>query len=702
MKKVFLLLMLFSVQMYVRGQSAPKPYGALPTAAQLKWHEMEMYCLIHFGVNTYLDHEWGYGDEDPNLVHPTQFDAKQIVGAAKAGGFKGIIVVAKHHDGLCLWPTQTTPHNISKSKWKNGKGDIIKEYQLACEQLGLKLGLYCSPWDRNNPEYGKPAYLEIYRNQLRELYSNYGPLFSSWHDGANGGDGYYGGANETRNIDRTTYYDWDNTWAITRRMQPGAVLFGDVGPDIRWVGNEEGHAGNTCWATYTPEAPDQGKKPANGYAKTELATEGTRNGQYWMPAECDVPLRPGWFYHASQNPQVKTPSELLDLYYESVGRGAGLDLGLSPDQRGLLNDADVASLKGFGQLLRQTFAVNLAKGAQLKASNVRGNNKVKFGPQFLLDSDRYSYWATDDSVTTPALELNLGARKTFNVIRLRENIKLGQRIDGVAIDVFEDGGWKEIATATSIGANRLIRLDENITTSKVRLRITGAPVCIALSDFGLYKEPVHIKAPLISRDKSGMVIIAPAASGQPVYYTLDGTEPSAKSLLYKAPFLFADGGTIKARVMDKQIAGDISTRIFGIGKKGWKVIEAPEGSHADNVIDEDESTNWNTLSPDLSGKLPVDVAIDMGEERLIKAFTYLPRQDKKIEGLIGHYAFYISNNGKDWEKAREGDFHNIEANPVQQLVLLPQTLKARYFRFSALRINTGKGVAVAELGIISK
>lgn len=693
--------LLLAVQV-VLGQSAPKPYGPLPSEAQLKWHEMEMYCLIHFGVNTYLDHEWGYGDEDPGLVNPTQFDAKQIVGAAKAGGFKGIIVVAKHHDGLCLWPTKTTPHNISASSWKNGKGDIVKEYQLACEQLGLKLGIYCSPWDRNNPEYGKPAYLEIYRNQLKELYSNYGPLFTSWHDGANGGSGYYGGARETRNIDRTTYYDWDSTWAITRKMQPGAVLFGDVGPDLRWVGNEEGHAGETCWATYTPHAPDEGRKPANGYAKTEEATEGTRNGMYWMPAECDVPLRPGWFYHASQNAQVKTPSELLDLYYESVGRGAGLDLGLSPDQRGLLNAADVTSLKEFGQLLRRTFAVNLAKGAQLTASNIRGNDQASFGPRFLLDNDRYSYWATDDSVTTPTLLVHLGRRKTFNVIRLRENIKLGQRIDSIAVDAFENGEWKKIGAATSIGANRLIRLEKDITTDKVRLRITGAPVCIALSDFGLYREPAHIKAPHISRDKAGMVTISSDQSKLPIHYTLDGTAPSAQSPVYSAPFLFADGGTIKARSLDKQITGDIKTRIFGIGKKGWKVVEAPEGSHAENVIDEDESTDWSTLTPELSGKLPVDVVIDMGATRSIKAFTYLPRQDKKNEGLIGRYAFYISNNGKDWEKAREGDFHNIEANPVQQLVLLPHTLNARYFKFSALHINTGKGVAVAELGIISR
>jgi alpha-L-fucosidase len=488
-KKIFLFCLLIS-SMRSFSQPAPIPYGPIPTGAQLKWHEMEMYCLIHFGVNTYLDHEWGYGNEDPNLVNPVQFNARQIVGAAKAGGFRGIVVVAKHHDGLCLWPTKTTEHNIAKSIWKNGKGDFVREYENACHALGMKLGVYCSPWDRNNPAYGKAGYLAIYRNQLKELYSNYGQLFISWHDGANGGNGYYGGANETRNIDRTTYYDWDSTWQITRNMQPGAVIFGDVGPDVRWVGNEAGHAGETCWATYTPVAPDEGKKPANGYVKSELATEGMRDGKYWMPAECDVPLRPGWFYHASQDTQVKTGSELLDLYYQSVGRGADLDLGLAPDKRGLLNDHDVASLKKFGELLRETFSVNLARGAHLKASNIRGGNIEKYGPLHLLDDDRYSYWATDDDIRTPELILDLAGSKTFNVIKLRENIKLGQRIDSVAIDIMENKQWKQIAEATSIGSNRLIRLNKNITTDKVRLRIT-APVCIALSDFGLYKEPVH-------------------------------------------------------------------------------------------------------------------------------------------------------------------------------------------------------------------
>lgn len=483
------VVILFFTSVFVSAQAPPKPYGPLPTPAQLKWQEMEMYCLVHFGAATYTDKEWAYGDEDPSIVNPVRFDASQIVGAVKAGGFKGVIVVSKHHDGLCLWPTKTTEHNISKSPWRHGKGDMIKEYQLACDKLGMKLGVYCSPWDRNNPSYGQPGYVNLYRAQLKELYSNYGPLFISWHDGANGGDGYYGGAREQRTIDRTSYYGWDTTFAIVREMQPSAVIFGDIGPDIRWVGNEKGHAGETCWATFTPEAPDAGKKPANGYIKDWLSTEGTHHGEYWMPAECDVPLRPGWFYHASQDEQVKSPQTLLDLYYQSVGRGAALDLGIAPGPDGLLHPNDVRSLKEFGALLKQTFSQNLAKHAVFTASNIRGKNKVKYGPAFLTDNDRYSYWATDDEVTDPQLIIDLGEKQSFNIIRLRENIKLGQRITSFAIDTWDNNQWKELAIATTIGANRLIRLPQNISTNKLRLRITGADACIALSDFGLFKQP---------------------------------------------------------------------------------------------------------------------------------------------------------------------------------------------------------------------
>lgn len=488
MKNLFLIILLVSLFGAAIAQAPPQPYGAIPNKAQLNWHEMEMYCIIHFGADTYTDKEWGYGDENPAIVSPANFDAMQIVGAAKAGGFKGVIIVAKHHDGLCLWPTKTTEHNISKSAWRGGKGDMVAEYRKACDKLGMQMGIYCSPWDRNSALYGSPDYVDIYRAQIKELYSNYGPLFISWHDGANGGDGFYGGKHEVRKIDRSTYYGWDDTWALVRKLQPNTAIFGDVGPDVRWVGNEEGRAGETCWATYVPQAPDAGKTPGNGYTKYQLGTEGTKNGATWMPAECDVSLRPGWFYHSDQDSKVKTLAQLMDLYFKSVGRGADLDLGLSPDRRGLLNDNDVASLKQFGDMLRQTFAVNLAKGAKFEASNVRGNNAGKYGPKFLTDDDRYSYWATDDTVRHSTLVAKFGKSQTFNIIRLRENIKLGQRITAFAVDAFVDGVWKEVASATSVGSNRLIRLPANVTTDKMRLRITDSMACVVLSDFGLFEE----------------------------------------------------------------------------------------------------------------------------------------------------------------------------------------------------------------------
>jgi alpha-L-fucosidase len=692
MKGLLLHLCVILLSYFSLAQPAPKPYGALPTPAQLKWHEMEMYCLIHYGVDTYTDKEWGYGDEDPALINPSNFSAEQIVAAAKAGGFKGVIVVAKHHDGLCLWPTKTTSHNISKSPWKNGKGDMVKDYQLACNKLGMKLGIYCSPWDRNSAVYGSPGYVSIYRRQLKELYSNYGPLFISWHDGANGGDGYYGGANEKRNIDRTSYYGWDSTFAITRKLQPSAVIFGDIGPDVRWVGNEEGHAGETCWATFTPEAPDEGKKPSNGYVKYWLATEGTKNGKYWMPAECDVPLRPGWFYHASQDEQVKSPYTLLDLYYKSVGRGANLDLGLAPNQTGRLHANDVKALKGFGELLQNIFKTNLAKGALFTASNIRGKNSKKFGTSFLADNDRYSYWATDDNVMNPQLLIDLRKPTTFNVIRLKENIKLGQRITAFAIDAFENDQWKEIASATSIGANRLIRLQQNITSRRLRLRIKSADACIALSDFGLFKEPSYLTPPLVKRNRKGFVEITTIAPVASIHYTTDGSEPTISSPVYDQPFSFSEGGIIKAKSFDESTAGsETATAQFGLSKQEWKVID---GDNANAAIDENENSfvQINTES------FPVNITVDMRKEFAVKAFTYLPRQDKKTDGIADKYIYYVSHDGKEWKQVASGEFANIKANPVQQTVLLNQPVTARYFRFSVLHVLSGNNVSIAELG----
>ena len=473
----------------LQAQNDPAPYGAIPTARQLQWQEKEMYVIMHFTPTTFQNKEWGFGDADPSIFNPTNFNADKIFEAIKAGGFKGLTFVAKHHDGFALWPTKTTPYNISKSPFRNGKGDLVKEMMLGAKKSGLAFGIYCSPWDRNNPNYSKPAYVnEVYHPQLKELYSNYGQLFTVFFDGANGGDGYYGGANEKRSIDASDYYDFEKIWSIVRAKQPNAAIFSDIGPDVRWVGNEKGIAGKTSWATFTPLSPVPGKKSSPGFVKEDILPIGTRNGNAWIPAECDVPLRPGWFYHADQDEKVKSPETLLAIYYVSVGRGACLDLGIAPMPSGELHPNDINNLKIFGDLLKKTFEVNVAENATITASNIRGNNK-QFSPKNLIDKDRYSYWATDDSVTNPELVLQLKKVSRFNVIRLRENIKLGQRIEEVAVDAWLNNQWEEVGNATSIGGNRLIRLTRYINTDKVRLRITKSPVSIALSDFALFAEP---------------------------------------------------------------------------------------------------------------------------------------------------------------------------------------------------------------------
>jgi alpha-L-fucosidase len=465
----------------------PAPYGALPSKRQLAWHEMELYAFLHFTVNTFTDKEWGYGDEDPSIFNPTHFDADAIVSGLKAAGMRGVILTCKHHDGFCLWPTKTTEHSVAKSTWRNGKGDVVKEVSEAARKQGLKFGVYLSPWDRNNALYGKPEYVNLYRSQLRELLTQYGPVYEVWHDGANGGDGYYGGAKEKRVIDKRTYYGWPQTWELVRSLQPGAAIFSDVGPDIRWVGNENGYASDTCWETYDPIGPDGGA-PAPGFTRDKEGQTGTRNGSHWMPPECDVSIRPGWFWHAAENGKVKTPAQLLDLYYKSVGRGGSMLLNVPPDRRGQLHENDLASLAGFGARIRKTFAEDLAARATAKASNTRGNQKA-FDPRNLLDSSRQTYWTTDDSAKTPEVVISLPRETRFSVIRLREYLPLGQRVEAFELDLWQNGAWTVLTSSTSIGACRLIRTKAPMTTERLRLRVTQAAVCPALSEIGVFLEP---------------------------------------------------------------------------------------------------------------------------------------------------------------------------------------------------------------------
>lgn len=464
----------------------PAAFGACPSPAQLAWHELERYVILHFALNTYTDAEWAFGDESPRLFDPRAFDADAVVRVLKESGFAGLLLVAKHHGGFCLWPSATTEFSVKAAPWRDGKGDMVREFADACRAHGVKLGIYCSPWDRNHATYGTPAYLNVYRTQLRELLTGYGDLFTVWFDGANGGDGFYGGAREARTIDRTTYYDWPTTWRMVRELQPNAVLFSDVGPDVRWVGNESGIAKDPHWATYTPIGGSKPEAPAPGDTQYERGETGDRDGKFWIPAECDVPLRPGWFWHAAHEGKAKTHAQLMELYFASVGRGACLDLGIVLDPEGRMPTGDVEVLRAFGETLRKTFAQDLARGALVTASNTRGEDAA-FSAQHVVDGHAATYWATDNEVTTAELTLEFDAPVTFDVIRLREAVPLGQRVERFTLQVDDDGEWRTIHEGSTIGARRLVKLAEPTTARALRLRVDGALACPTLKECALFR-----------------------------------------------------------------------------------------------------------------------------------------------------------------------------------------------------------------------
>jgi alpha-L-fucosidase len=471
----------------------PAPFGPVPTPRQWFRETNEFYGFLHFGVNTFTDREWGNGDEDPNVFYPTNFDPNQIVRVTKMAGMKCLILTCKHHDGFCLWPTAYTKHSVKYSRWyqereakKPGSGDVVKCIADACRKYGLKFGIYLSPWDRNNANYARPEYINYYRNELRELLTHYGPIYEVWFDGANGGYGYYGGANEIRTINNRIYYDWPDTWKMVRDLQPNAVMFSDGGPDIRWVGNEDGMAGNPCWDTLNGAEFGPGYGPNGG--DYGILTSGQRDGTNWIPAECDVSIRhPDWFYHLSDNNRMETPADLVDLYYDSIGRGASLLLNIPPDRNGRIHFTDVAALRGFRRILDKTFAHDFARHAQITASNVRGNDG-QFSPRNLIDGNPNSYWSTDDSVTNADLIFDFGKLVTFNVVRLREYLPLGQRVDAYGLDQWQGSKWVEFARGQAIGNCRLVR-GKPVTTRKVRVWLSG-PVCPAISEVGLFLEPL--------------------------------------------------------------------------------------------------------------------------------------------------------------------------------------------------------------------
>ncbi len=421
----------------------------LPSPQQLAWQHHEFIAFAHFGMNTFIDREWGEGNEDPKQFNPSDFDARQWATVLKAAGVKLLILTAKHHDGFCLWPSQFTEHSVKNSPWRSGKGDVVREVVDALSEQQIRVGLYLSPWDRNQPTYGdSPAYNQYFRNQLRELLTNYGPIDEVWFDGACG-EGPNGKKQE---------YDWPSYYALIRELQPKALI-AISGPDIRWVGNESGVA-----------------------RENESSVVKRDDHLAWHPAECDVSIRPGWFYHAAEDRNVKSVATLADIYFKSSGRNSVLLLNVPPDRRGRIADADVSRLKEFRAFIDQLYATDYARNAALTASSRRDASADE---RNLIDGDLSTCWAPADGKDAGYVEFNLGKAQTFNVARIQENIALGERVQAYHVEVFEDGKWRTITSGQVLGQKQLRRFPP-VTAQRVRLVIDQASAPPAISEFGLH------------------------------------------------------------------------------------------------------------------------------------------------------------------------------------------------------------------------
>ena len=457
----------------------PEPILPVPEPKQVEWQQMETYAFIHFGLNTFNDREWGYGDTDPKTFNPTNLDCEQWAQTLVKAGMKGVILTAKHHDGFCLWPFEGTDYSVKNSPWKNGQGNVVKELSEACKKYGLKFAVYLSPWDRHQANYGTPEYLPYFYAQLRDLLTNYGPVFVVWFDGANGGDGWYGGAKDIRTIDRKNYYNYPRIYEMLDSIQPQAIIFSDGGPGCRWVGNEKGFAGATNWSFLRKGEVHP------GYDKNYELQYGHPDGNQWVPAECDVSIRPGWFYHPEEDDRVKSPDQLVDLYYRSVGHNATLLLNFPVDRRGLIHPVDSANAVRFHEMIQQQLKTNLVAGMTPKVSNERGGD---FVASALTDDNFDTYWATEDGVTTADIEFSFDTPARMNRMMLQEYIPLGQRVKAFVVEYLDKDTWLPVKLneeTTTIGYKRLLRF-ETVETKGIRIRITDARGPLCLSSVGVY------------------------------------------------------------------------------------------------------------------------------------------------------------------------------------------------------------------------
>lgn len=461
-------------------KNPPEPYGAIPSERQLIWHNMKYHAFIHFGPNTFTDVEWGEGDESPDIFNPTELDCRQWVKAIKDAGMEGAIITAKHHDGFCLWPSEYSTHTVRESKWRNGNGDVLKELSEACREFGIKFGVYISPWDRNHPTYLTAEYNHVFKKMLEEVLTRYGDVYYVFFDGAFsvGPDG------------KRQEYDWDGYTEVVRRCQPNAVIFSDGGPDIRWIGNERGYAAETNWCTVKKGLFYPGVIGVNDQLLT-----GHEDGELWIPSEVDTSIRPGWFYHKSEDTKVKPLSRLIDNWYHSVGMNSNFLLNIPPDTRGLIHENDIRRLMELKKYLDEAFGTNFAREASAKATNTRGK---AFSAKQAIDDDRDTYWATEDGILEASIELDFTEPVEANAVLIQEFIPLGQRVKSFSVDVDANGSFHRVAAGVTVGNRRIVRFD-TVKTQSLKIDFK-AKACPLIANIEVYRVPDLPDLTRVSKD----------------------------------------------------------------------------------------------------------------------------------------------------------------------------------------------------------
>jgi len=668
-----------------------------PSARQLTWQRLETTAFVHFGTNTFYNQEWGMGTEDPARFNPTQLNTDQWAKTISEAGFKMLIMTCKHHDGLCLWPSKYTKHSIASSPWQNGKGDVVKMVSESCRKYKLKFGIYLSPWDRHEPTYGNsPEYNKFFLNQLTELLTNYGTVDEVWFDGACGE-----GPNGKKQV-----YDWEAYYSLIRKLQPNAVI-AVMGPDVRWVGTESGYGRETEWSVVPFSLTDKnniadnsqqqvlkdGFTPPGDMEKLDLGSREIikdANTLIWYPSEVDVSIRPGWFWHGSENGRVKTPEKLLDIYFSSVGRNSVLLLNIPPDSLGLINEADCKALKSWNNAIQSIFKYNLATGGNLTL-----NDKTISLSAIVDNSDTTSLNLETEG--TVRLELDLKRKSVFDVLLLQENISVGQRIEHFVLDAWINNTWQKVTEGTTVGYKRLLRFP-SVESDKVRLTIDQSRLFPSLAEFGLYKQLPEVKANPQSATftKSVQVELTGSEKDLKIYYATDGSVPDVNSLVYSKPLLFNKSTTINfLAIRNDGTTGFLRTSMYMKARNGIKLVNSPDpkytgggplglvdGVHGSMDFSDGRWSGFN--GSDLLA------FVDLGRMTKLKTFDIHFLESTKSWIFRPKYVeFAISDDNLTFKTIFTKSFDSVQKDN-EEIISVPFTYpcKARYIKVRA--VNYGK------------